>query len=81
MTTWYGGHGWGWCGVLVNFPATVLLWGAVVAAIVLAVRFAVRQPSDPPAPTCAAYPRSEGMVAARFARSGNDNDDFYRRFM
>jgi hypothetical protein len=80
MTIWNGGHGWGWCSVMFNIPATVLLWGAVVAAIVIAVRVAVRQQSDPPAPTGAGHP-SEGMVATRFARSEIENDDFHRRLM
>jgi hypothetical protein len=81
MTTWYGGHGWGWCGVLVNVPATVLLWGAIVAATVLAVRIAFRQSSDPPAPTGTGYDRRDGVVAARITRSETGDDEIYRRFM
>lgn len=68
MTTWYGGHGWGWCSMMFNNPATVLLWAAVVAAMVLAVRFAVRRPSNPAAPTTSgpwcgrAKPRTEPIT-------------------
>jgi hypothetical protein len=36
MATWYTGHGWGWCSVMVNIPAMVLFWGAVLTAMVLA---------------------------------------------
>lgn len=81
MTTWYSGHGWGWCSMMLNIPATVLLWGAVVAAIVLAVGFAVRQPSNPPAETHTAYLRPYAMVAAPVASRESDNDNFYRRLM
>lgn len=78
---WYGGHGSGWCSVVVNSPAMVLLWVAVVAAIVLAVRSAVRQPSDPTTPTGSGYPRRDGVVAARVASDETNSDDFYRRLM
>jgi hypothetical protein len=79
MTTWYGGHGWGWCSMMFNNPATVLLWAAVVAAMVLAVRFAVRRPSNPAAPTGTDYVRP--VVRAREAPHRTDNDEFYRRLM
>lgn len=81
MTPWYSGHGWGWCSVMVNIPAMVLLWAALAIAMVLAVRFAARRPSDPPAPTGTAYTRPKGMVATRVARSETDDAEFYRRLM
>ena len=65
MTTWYSWHGWGWCGVMVNIPVMVLLWGALVAAIILALRSAARRPSDPPARAGTRYSRSDGVAAAR----------------
>jgi len=48
MTAWYSGAGWGWCSVIVNIPAIVVLWGTVFTAMFFAVRFALRQRSDPP---------------------------------
>jgi uncharacterized membrane protein len=81
MTTWYSGHGWGWCSTVVNIPAMVLLWVAVFSAIVLAVRLASRRPSDPPAPAGADSTRAEGVVAARHVRGDIDNDEFFRRLM
>jgi hypothetical protein len=80
MMTWYSGHGWGWCSVMVNIPVMVPLWAALAIAMVLAVRVAARRPSDPPAPTGTAYTRPKGMVAPRVARSETD-DEFYRRLM
>ena len=62
MTPWYSGNGWGWCSMVVNIPAMVLLWVAVFTAIVLAVRLASRRTSDPPAPTSADSSRAEGVV-------------------
>lgn len=76
---WYGGHGWGWCSMMVNVPAMVLLWSAVLAGLLLALLFAVRRPSDPPAHP--PYGQSEGVVAAPIPRSEPTNDEFYRRLM
>jgi uncharacterized membrane protein len=81
MTTWYSGNGWGWCSMVGNFPAMVLLWVAVFTAIVLAVRLASRRPSDPPVPTSADSTRAEGVVAARHVRGEIDNDELFRRLM
>lgn len=78
---WYGGHGGGWCTGMVNIPAMVLLWGAAVAGIVLAISFAARRTSEPPAPTRTGYPLRGGMVPARIASDEANNDDFYRRLM
>jgi len=81
MTTWFSGHGWGWCSVMVNTPAMGLLWGAVFTALALAARSAFGRPTDTEAPTgkTAAWP--EGVAVAPTARSEPDNDDFYRRLM
>lgn len=81
MMTWYGGPGSGWCSVLVNIPLMVALWGALVTAIVLAVRIAARQPNDPPVPTRATHPRPDGTVSTHVAECGSGDDDFYRRLM
>ena len=81
MTTWYSGNGWGWCSMFVHIPATLILWGALFTAMVLAVGYALRQRSDPPAPTGAGSVRPEGALAARVGRSETDNDEFWRRLM
>jgi hypothetical protein len=81
MTTWFGEHGWGWCSVMLNTPAMLLLWGAFFIALVLALRSAVRPPSDPAAPTGTGTAWPEGVAVAPFTRSETGNDDFYRRLM
>jgi uncharacterized membrane protein len=81
MTPWYSGNGWGWCSMVVNIPAMLLLWVAVFTVIVLAVRLASRRPSDPPVPTGAGSTRAEGVVAARHVRGEIDNDEFFHRLM
>jgi uncharacterized membrane protein len=83
MTTLYSAGGWGWCSLMVNVPAMVLLWGAVFTAMVIAVRFAGRQRSDPPASatTGTDTTRAQGVVAARIVRGEMDNDEFHRRLM
>lgn len=82
MTTWYGGHGWGWCGMMLNIPAMVLLWGAAVAAVVMATRLAVRRPGDPPDQTNTGRLRPDAMAAKGITPPrGSDSDEFYRRLM
>jgi len=78
---WYGGHSWGWCTGMANIPAMVLLWGAAVASIVLAIRFAVKRPSDRRTPTGTGYSPRAGAVAASVASDETNSDDFYRRLM
>ena len=81
MTTWHSGNGCGWCSMVGNIPAMVLLWVAVFTAIVLAVRLASRRPSDPPVPAGADSTRAEGVVAAQHVRGEIDNDEFFHRLM
>ena len=80
--TWYGGHGWGWCGSIFGVLAMSVLWVAVVAAIVLAVHFLIRGRSNPSVMTVTGSTRAEeGVPPVRFVRREEDNDDFYRRLM
>jgi hypothetical protein len=81
MMAWYEGNGWGWCSMIAGNPAMVILWGAVLAATAFAFGFALRQRSDPPAPTGNGSSWREGAVAARIARSDTDSDEFWRRLM
>lgn len=78
---WYSGQSWGWCSVMVNTPAMAVLWGTVFTALVLALRIALRRPSDPSAPTDTGFSRPEGVVAVPIRRSETVNEDFYRRLM
>lgn len=79
--TWFGGHGWGWCGLIFNGLAMAVFWGAVVTAIVLAVHVLSRERSNPSAMTAAGSTRAEGGSPASLARGDLDNDEFYRRLM
>ncbi|HTX93339.1 MAG TPA: hypothetical protein VME67_00010 [Mycobacterium sp.] len=81
MTTWYGGNGWGWCGMIAHIPSMVILWAVVFTAMGLALGFGVRQRNEPPAPTAAGSVRPEGAVSARISRSETNNDEFWRRLM
>jgi uncharacterized membrane protein len=78
MMTWFGGDGWGWCGLIFNMLAMAVFWGA---AIVLAVHFLTRERSNPSAMTVTGSTRAEAVSPVRFARSEMDNDQFYRRLM
>jgi putative membrane protein len=79
MMTWYGGDGWGWCGVFVNVVAVAVFLGAIIAAIFLAGRSGGR--SDLSAPRDGGSSRAEEMLAARGAPGRMDNDEFHRRLM
>jgi hypothetical protein len=81
MTMWYGGNGWAWCSTIAHIPAMVTLWAAVFTAMALAVGFALRQRTDPPAPTGTGSVRPESAVAARISRSDTENEEFWRRLM
>jgi uncharacterized membrane protein len=81
MTTWYSGNGWGWCSMVGNIPAMVLLWVAVFTAIVLAVRFITRQRNDPLAPRDPGSIRIDYVLAEGSARGEMDNDEWHRRLM
>ncbi len=78
---WYGGDGWGWCGVIVNVVAVVVFLGAIIATIVVAVRFRSGERRDLWAPRDSGSSRAEAVLAARGARSEVDNDEFFRRLM
>ena len=80
MTTWYSG--WGWCSVLANISAMVLLWGTVIIAIILGVRFLTKQRSDLLALKDAGSIRVEYVLAEGSAHRGEiDNDQWHRRLM
>jgi hypothetical protein len=83
MTKWYSGHGWGWCSVAANISATVLLWGTVVTAMVLAARFLAKQRrTDPRALRDTGSIRIEYVVSDGSAhRREMDNDQWHRRLM
>jgi putative membrane protein len=78
---WYGGDGWGWGGLIVNVLAMVVLWGAVITAIGLAIHFLSRDRSDPWAPRDTGSTRAEDVLAERVARGEMDNDELYCRVM
>jgi hypothetical protein len=80
MTTWYSG--WGWCSVFANISAMVLLWGTVIIAIILGVRFLTKQRSDLLALRDTGSIRIEYVLAEGSAHRGEmDNDQWQRRLM
>ena len=78
---WYGGDGWDWGGLIVNVLAMVVLWGAVIIAIGLAIHFSQRGPRRSVGPEGHRFHPGRGRVAARGVRREMDNDGFYRRVM
>ncbi len=78
---WFHGIGWSWAGCVQEVLVTVVLWGAVITAIVLAVRFLTRQRSDPLAPRDMGSIRIEYVLAEGSARGEMDSDEWHRRLM
>jgi putative membrane protein len=81
MIMWYGGGSWGWCSVIVNVLAVVVFLSAIIAAIVVAVRFPTREGSAPSAPRDGGSSRAQDVLATRFAGGGFYDDEFERRLM
>ena len=78
---WFGGDGWGWCGLIFNGLAMAVFWGAVFTAILLVVHLLSRERSNTSAMTVAGSTPAEGLTPARVIRGEMGNDDFYRRLM
>jgi uncharacterized membrane protein len=81
MMRWFGGDGWGWCGLIFNGLAMAVFWGAVFTAILLTVHLLSRERSNTSAMTVAGSTPAEGVTPARVTRGEMGNDDFYRRLM
>lgn len=79
--TWFGGDGWGWCGLIFNGLAMAVFWGAAFTAILLAVHLLSRERSNSPAMTVAGSTRAGGGPPAGFARADMNDDEFHRRLM
>jgi hypothetical protein len=77
---WYGGNGWGWCGVVLNVLAVAVFLGVVIAAVVLAIRVRGDRRSDPPALGDNGFART-GQPAASGTHPDSGEDAFYRRLM
>ncbi len=81
---WMWGNGWGWVGWVLMSGLMVLFWAAVIAAIVLAIRYLAgpRHTTGHPfgsGPTRGEEKRAEDLLAERFARGEIDEEEFRRR--
>ena len=77
---WFNGIGWSWADCVEGVGVMVVLWGAVAAAIILAVGFLTRQRRDPLASgdtVAVEYVLAEGTAR----RSERDNEEWHRRLM
>ena len=75
MTTWYGGNGWGWCGMIAHVPSMVILWGVVFSATALAVALPsgserIRRPRRPPV---LSSPKARSRLALAAAKRTTTN--------
>ena len=77
---WFNGIGWNWAGCFQGVGVMVVLWGAVVTAIILAVGFLTRQRRDP-LPSRDTSSRIEYVLAEGSARGERDSDEWHRRLM
>jgi hypothetical protein len=79
--TWFHGIGWTWAGCIQEVLVMVVLWGTVITAIILAVRFLTRQRIDPLALRDTGSIRIEYVWAEGSVRGEMDNDQWHRRLM
>jgi uncharacterized membrane protein len=78
---WFNGIGSGWAGCIQEFPVMVVLWVAVITAIILAVSFLTKQRSDPPALRDTGSSRIEHGLAEGSAQGEMDSHQWHRRLM
>ena len=79
--TWFHGIGWTWAGSIQEVLVMVVLWGTVITAIILAVRFLTRQRIDPLALRDTGSIRIGYVLAEGSVRGEMDNDQWHRRLM
>jgi putative membrane protein len=79
--TWFHEIGWTWAGCIQEVLTMVVLWGTVITAIILAVRFLTRQRIGPLAPRDTGSIRIEYVLAEGSARGEMDSDQWHRRLM
>ncbi len=77
---WFNGIGSGWAGCT-GLPLMVVLWGTVITAIILAVRFLTKQRSDPLALRDMGSIRIEHGLAEGSAQGEIDSHQWHRRLM
>ena len=81
---WFNGIGWNWAGCTPGVLVMALFWGTVITAIILAVRFLIKQRSDPPAPPAprdAGSIRIEHVLVEGSAQGEMDSHPWHRRLM
>ena len=76
---WFHGIGGSWAGCIQEVLVMVVLLGAVITAITLAVSFLTRRRSAPLAPRDTGSIRIEYVLAEGSARGEMDNDEWHRR--
>lgn len=82
----YGGNGWmwqnggwGWGGWILMALVMVLLWAAVITAIVLAIRYLAGGDSHRNQAGAGSARTAEDVLAERYARGEIDDDEFRQR--
>jgi uncharacterized membrane protein len=78
---WFNGIGWNWAGCTPGVLVMALFWGTVITAIILAVRFLIKQRSGPPAPRDAGSIRIEHVLVEGSAQGEMDSHPWHRRLM
>jgi len=78
MMYWPGGGGWGGWGFGLMGIGMLLVWVLVIVGLVILIRYLVRGDRRS-APTPAAPPTPERILAERFARGEIDEEEYHRR--
>lgn len=74
---WHGG--WGWGGWTLMAIAMVLVWAAMIAAVVFAVRYLASNRTTAPTRQGPSPIQAEDVLAQRYARGEIDDEEYRRR--
>lgn len=78
---WFNGIGWSWAGCIQEGLVMVVLWGAVITAIILTFSFLTRQRSGPLALRDTSSNRIQCALADGPARRSEMDNEWHRRLM
>ncbi len=78
---WFHGIGWSWAGCIQEVLVMAVLWGTVITAIILAVRFLTEQRTDPLPLRDTGSIRIEYVLAEGSPRGETDSEQWHRRLM
>jgi hypothetical protein len=79
--TWHGGSGFGWADCLLTLPMVVVLWAAIIAAVVIAFRYHLSDQRGTANVIGSSATVAPDVFTESRSRGGIYDDDFNGRLM